>query len=156
MNKYICTGNLTRDPELKYTGSGTAVCNFGLAINEKWKDSNGETQERVSFVDFVAWGRTAEVVAEYCKKGQKILVESKLEQQTWEDKETGDKRSKIVFNVQTLELLGTKGHGGGDGGDGGNEGSKPASKPASGANKKQQQQRRQEPEDGGNPDDVPF
>ena len=150
MNKCLFTGNLTRDPEVKYTSGGTAVANIGLACNEKWKDSNGETKERVSFLDMVAWGRTAEVLGEYCKKGQKILVETKAEQQTWDDKDTGDKRSKIVFNIQVLELLGTKGgnEGGGDGGE-----RKSSSKPADGGGKKKQREPEPEP---GNPDDVPF
>lgn len=108
MNKFIAVGNMTRDPELRYTPKGTAVCNFDIAINRTWKTDDGETHEAVTFINCQAWGRTAEATAQYCKKGKKVLIESRLDQQTWEDKETHKQRSKIVAVVETIQFLGSK------------------------------------------------
>ncbi len=105
-------GNLTRDPELRYTPGGAAVCEFTIAVNEKWTDkSSGQKREEVSFIDCVAWARGAEVIAEYMRKGSSIYVSGKLKQDRWDDKNTGQKRSKIRITVREFQFLG--GNGGG-------------------------------------------
>ncbi|MCC6781824.1 MAG: single-stranded DNA-binding protein [Planctomycetes bacterium] len=116
-NKVILLGNLTRDPELKYTQGGQAIAKFGLAVSRKYTQ-NGETKEQVCFVDITAWGRTAEIVNEYAKKGKPILVEGRLDYQTWE--KDGQKRSKHEVVAENIQLLGAR-DGAGSGGGGGGE-----------------------------------
>lgn len=106
MNLAIIKGNLTRDPELKYTPKGTAVCKCAVAVNEVWKNEAGDKHERVHFFDIEAWGRTAETIAQYFTKGKPILVQGKLKQDTWDDKETGQKRSKVKITVDSFEFCG--------------------------------------------------
>lgn len=114
-NKTILMGHLTRDPELRDVGN-TTVASFGLAVNEKWKDKNGEQQERVMFIDCAAWGRTAEVIAERFNKGDAIFIEGKLRLETWDDKNGGGKRSKHSINVESFSFVGgSKGEGEGGG-----------------------------------------
>lgn len=103
-NKVIIAGNLTRDPELTYTRGGTAIANFALAVNRKWKDESGESKEEVSFIDCAAFKGTAESVAQYKKKGDCILVEGRLRQETWDDKTTGAKRSKLKVMVENIQF----------------------------------------------------
>lgn len=105
-NKVMLMGNLTRDPELRYTPGGAAVCEFSIAVNEKWTDKQGTKQERVGFFDCVAWARLAEVITEYMKKGRPIFVEGRLQQDRWDDKNTGQKRSRIRVTVTTVQFLG--------------------------------------------------
>jgi single-strand DNA-binding protein len=105
-NKVVLMGNLTRDPEIRYLPKGTAVCQITLAINRTWKDQDGEKKEEVSFIDCTAWARTAEVMSQYVKKGDPLLVEGRLRQDTWDDKETGAKRSKIGVVIETMTMLG--------------------------------------------------
>lgn len=95
MNNVNLIGNLTRDPELRYLAGGTAIVEFAIAINKKWKGQNGEAKEKTSFLDCQGWGKSAEVFAQYHKKGQQAAITGHLEQETWEDKQTGKKRSKI-------------------------------------------------------------
>ena len=83
-------GNITRDPELKYTPKGTAIADFALAINRKWKAESGEMREEATFVGCVAFGRVAEIIGEYCRKGNPLYVEGRLTQETWDDKTSGD------------------------------------------------------------------
>lgn len=106
LNRCTFMGNLTRDPELKYTPKGTAVCNFGLAINEKWTDDAGQKKESTVFLDFVAFGKRAETISTYCKKGKPLYIEAKAKVETWDDKATGAKRSKVAFNVESFQFLG--------------------------------------------------
>jgi single-strand DNA-binding protein len=94
-NKVILMGNLTRDPELRYTPKGTAVARIGLACNRKWKSETGEMKEEVTFVDVDAFGKTAETIGQYLKKGRPILIEGRLRYETWEDKQTKQKKSKL-------------------------------------------------------------
>src|SRR5258707_13151758 len=94
-NKVILAGNLTRDPELRYTPKGTAIAKIGLAINRSWKTETGETKEEVTFVDVDSFGRTAEVIAQYLKKGRPILMEGRLKLDQWEDKTTHKKHSNL-------------------------------------------------------------
>jgi single-strand DNA-binding protein len=105
-NRVILMGNLTRDPELRYIPSGTAVCEFGLAVNRTWKDKDGNSKDEVSFFDCVAWARTAEVIAEHMKKGRPILIEGYLKQETWQDKNGGGNRSKVKIIVDRFSFVG--------------------------------------------------
>ena len=95
-NKVILVGNLTRDPEVRYTSGGTAVTDVGLAVNRVWTDrSSNERKEETTFIDVTLWGRTAEIAGEYLSKGRPCLIEGRLQLDQWEDKETGQKRSKL-------------------------------------------------------------
>lgn len=109
VNKVILLGNLTRDPEVKYTPKGTAVCDISLAINRTTGGKDGtEKKEEVTFVDITLWGRVAEVAGEYCKKGNPLYVEGRLATESWDDKETGKKRSKMKVIGENIQLLGGK------------------------------------------------
>ncbi len=112
-NKVILAGNLTRDPELRYTPKGTAIAKFGLAINRTWKNEAGETKEEVCFVDVDAFSRQAEVIAQYMRKGRPILVEGRLKLDTWEDKNTHQKQSKLKVHLETFSFIDSKGPEGG-------------------------------------------
>src|SRR5579864_8517728 len=115
-NKVILAGNLTRDPELRYTPKGTAIARIGMAINRTWKTETGETKEEVTFVDVDAFGRQAEVIAQYMKKGRPLLVEGRLRLDQWEDKNTHQKQSKLKVVLEGFSFLGTRGEDGGGGG----------------------------------------
>jgi single-strand DNA-binding protein len=104
-NKVILAGNLTRDPELRYTPKGTAVARIGMAINRTWKNETGETKEEVTFVDVDAFGRQAEVIAQYMKKGRPFLVEGRLKLDQWEDKNTHQKQSKLRVVLESFSFL---------------------------------------------------
>lgn len=117
-NKVILLGNLTRDPEVRYTPKGTAVTDLGLAVNRTYTADNGEKREEVTFVDVTFWGRTAEVAGEYLKKGRPVFVEGRLQLDTWDDKQSGQKRSKLKVIGENMQMLGApRGAGGGGGGD---------------------------------------
>lgn len=105
-NKVLLMGNLTRDPQMKYLPSQTAVAEFGIAINRKWKTQQGEEREEVTFVDCSAFGRTAEVINQYFQKGAAIFVEGRLKFDQWEDKNGGGKRSKLSIAVETFQFVG--------------------------------------------------
>jgi single-strand DNA-binding protein len=150
-NKVILAGNLTRDPELRYTSKGTAIAKIGLAINRTWKNEAGETKEEVTFVDVDAFGRTAEVIGQYLKKGRPILVEGRLKLDQWDDKQTGQKRSRLGVVMENFQFMDS---GRGDGAPGGGA-PRPAA-PAAPAGPKPA-----EPPDSDGPpppeeDDVPF
>ena len=115
-NRVILIGNLTRDPELRYTPSGMAVTDIGLAVNDRRKNPNGEWVDEPTFVDITLWGRTAEVVSEYCAKGKPLMVEGRLKLDTWET--DGQKKSKLKVIGEKVQLLGARGEGSGDGGGG--------------------------------------
>src|SRR4051812_32628279 len=131
-NKVILVGNLTRDPELRYTPKGMAIAKVGLAINRSWNSETGEKKEEVTFVDVDIFGRTAENVAQYMKKGRPILIEGRLRLDQWDDKQTGQKRSKLGVVAETVQFLGSPGEGGGSGG-GGESRRAPAPAPAAAA-----------------------
>jgi single-strand DNA-binding protein len=114
-NKVILAGNLTRDPEVRYLPKGTAVARIGLAVNRTWKTETGETKEEVTFIDVEAFGRQAEVIAQYVKKGNPLLVEGRLRLDQWEDKNTHQKQSKLKVVLEGFSFLGTR-SGGGEGG----------------------------------------
>ena len=101
-------GNLTRDPEMRYTPKGTAVAQVTLAINRTWKDEGGTKHEDVTFVDCSVFSRTAEIVAQYCKKGDPLFVEGRLKMDQWEDKTTGKKRSALKVIGESIQLLGSR------------------------------------------------
>ena len=104
-NKVILAGNLTRDPELRYTPKGTAVAKIGLAINRKWKSETGEMKEETTFVDVDAFGKTAETLGQYLKKGRPILIEGRLKYGTWDDKQSGQKRSKLGVVMENFQFI---------------------------------------------------
>ena len=153
-NKVILMGNLTRDPQVRYTGSGTAVTDVGLAVNRTWFDKQAnERREEVTFVDVTLWGRTAEVAGEYLAKGRPVLIEGRLQLDQWDDKETGQKRSKLQVVGENMTMLPSGGGGGGWPRPGGGAAESPP--PPSGP---QGQSQNFEPASGGAaPDDeVPF
>jgi single-strand DNA-binding protein len=115
-NKVILVGNLTRDPELRYTPKGTAVAKIGLAVNRVWTSESGEKKEEVTFVDVDVFGRTAENVGQYMRKGRPILIEGRLRLDQWDDKQTGQKKSKLGVVAETVQFLGSPGGAGGEGG----------------------------------------
>jgi single-strand DNA-binding protein len=106
-NKCILLGNLTRDPEMRYTPSGTAVADIGLAVNEQYKNKAGETVDETVFVDVVVWGRQAETANEYLSKGSSVLIEGKLQLDQWENQQ-GEKRSKMRVRADRVQFLTTK------------------------------------------------
>jgi single-strand DNA-binding protein len=116
-NKVLLLGNLTRDPEVRYTPKGSAVADLGIAVNRQYTLDNGEKREEVTFVDVTFWGRTAEVAGEYLKKGRPVFIEGRLQLDTWDDKQSGQKRSKLKVIGETMQMLGSRqGEGGGDAG----------------------------------------
>ncbi len=113
-NKVILVGNLTRDPEVKYVTSGTAVTELGLAVNRTWFDKQqNQKREETTFVDVTLWARQAEVAGEYLSKGSSVLIEGRLQLDTWDDRETGKKRSKLRVVGESMTMLGGRGGGGG-------------------------------------------
>ncbi len=124
-NKVILVGNLTRDPELRYTPKGTAIAKLGIAVNRVWTSETGEKREETTFVDVDVFGRTAENVAQYLRKGSPLLVEGRLRLDTWEDKQTNQKRSKLGVVAEVIQFLGGP-RGGTEGGPPPTSGARPA------------------------------
>ena len=152
-NRVILAGNLTRDPELRYTPKGSAVAKIGLAVNRTWKTETGENKEEVTFVDVEAWGRQAEVIAQYMRKGRPLLVEGRLKLDTWEDKTTHQKQSKLKVVLESFSFIDSKGP---EGGSSGSDAPRRAAAPA-GAPPASKPPEPSEPD--GPPieeDDVPF
>jgi single-strand DNA-binding protein len=151
-NKVILLGNLTRDPEVRYTPKGSAVCDLGIAVNRVYTTDSGEKREEVTYVDVVLWARLAEIAGEYLKKGRPVFIEGRLQMDSWEDKQTGQKRTRLRVVGETMQLLGSRPAGGAsppaEGGEedrparSGGKSSAPPSKPAAAA----------EPDD----DEIPF
>ncbi|MDO4759242.1 MAG: single-stranded DNA-binding protein [Candidatus Saccharibacteria bacterium] len=104
-SKAIITGNITRDPELRTTPSGASVCSFSVAVNRSFRDSSGNQQESVSFIDCSAWGKAGEIINQFAKKGTGILVSGRLDQRSWEDKNSGQKRSRVEIVVEDFNFL---------------------------------------------------
>ncbi len=150
-NKVVLMGNLTRDPELRATPSGQNVCSFSLAVNRSWKNAAGEQQEAVDYIDCNIWGKPAEIINQYMKRGSGILVSGRLQQRSWEQE--GQKRSKIEVVVEDFNFVG----GGNDGGGGSSSSTSSSSSAPSKSNSK-----KDEPvvDDIGdepiNLDDIPF
>jgi single-strand DNA-binding protein len=122
-NKVILLGNLTRDPEVRYTPKGTAVTELGMAVNRVYTAENGEKREETTFVDVTLWGRTAEIAGEYLKKGRPVFIEGRLQLDTWDDKQSGQKRSKLKVVGEGLQLLGGRPGEGGRSSSGGSSSS---------------------------------
>src|SRR3977135_731502 len=120
-NKVILLGNLTRDPEVRYTPKGSAVCDVGIAVNRVYTTEGGEKREEVTYVDVVLWSRLAEIAGEYLKKGRPVFIEGRLQLDTWDDKQSGQKRSKLKVVGEGLQLIGSRPGGSGGGGGGGDE-----------------------------------
>jgi len=135
-NKVILLGNLTRDPELKYTPKGMAVAKIGMAVNRKYKAESGEQKEEVTFIDIEAWGKQAELLGQYMRKGSPLFVEGRLKLDQWDDKNTGQKVSKLKVVLEQFQFVGGKQEG---------QGSPQSSAPAVSQS--------ENPED---PDRVPF
>ena len=116
-NKVILMGNLTRDPQLKYLPSQTAVAEFGIAMNRKFRTATGEDREEVTFVDCAAFGKTGELINQYFQKGKPIFIEGRIKYDSWEDKQGGGKRSKISVVIENFQFVGGR-DGGAPGGGG--------------------------------------
>lgn len=158
VNKVILIGNLGQDPELRYTGSGTAVCNMRLATNESYKDSNGEWVDRTEWHNVVTWARLAEICGEYLKKGSMIYIEGSLQTRSWEDRD-GNTRYTTEVKAQEMQMLDSKGSGGGssDFGSGGSSyGNRPASNRGSKPNQNGGREVVADSETFGPDDDLPF
>lgn len=143
LNKVMLIGNLTRDPELRYTPKGTAVTDIGLAVNRVWSNDQGQRQEETTFIDVTLWGRQAELAQQYLTKGRGAYVEGRLQMDTWEDKETGKKRSKLKVIGENLQFLPD-----GKGGSAGNPPPQVQSSGPSGASAS--------PDEDYQDDDIPF
>jgi len=126
-NRVILMGNLTRDVEIRHLQNGTAVADVGLAVNDRRKNAAGEWIEETTFVDITFWGRTAEVAGQYLSKGSPVLVEGRLKQDSWEDKDTGQKRSKIKVVCEKMQMLAARGGSAGSGDSQNSQYSEPAS-----------------------------
>jgi single-strand DNA-binding protein len=160
-NKVILMGNLTRDPQVRYTPSGAAVAEIGLALNRYWTDKQTNSRrEETTFVEVTLWSRDAEVAGEYLAKGRSVLIEGRLQLDTWDDKQTGQKRSKLRVVAERMQMIGGRGEGGGGGG-----GARPATMPASADHSAAHAEgppvgfdESEPPHSGGPPpdDDVPF
>jgi single-strand DNA-binding protein len=122
-NKVILMGNLTRDPEVRYTSSGTAIAKLGIAVNRYWRNQEGQQQEETTFVDVDAFGKQAETIGQYLKKGRPIMVEGRLKLDQWDDKQTGQKRSKMGVTLENFQFLDSRSEGGDGGGSGGTQSS---------------------------------
>lgn len=145
VNKVILIGNLTRDPEIKYTPKGSAVTDFGLAVNRTYQSDGGEKREETTFIDVTLWGRTAEIASQYLKKGRPVYIEGRLQMDSWEDKQSGQKRSKLKVVGETLQFLGSR-EGGGGGGRSDDDDAPPPSRPRSAP----------APQSAPEDDDIPF
>jgi len=113
LNKVFLIGNLTRDPELRVTPKGTAICQFGIAVNRQFKDESGATRDETTFVDIEAWGKQGELVSKYLSKGSLAMVEGRLKFDQWEDKTSGQKRTKLKVVLDNVQFLSTRGGAGG-------------------------------------------
>src|SRR5919199_5999234 len=128
-NKVILLGNLTRDPEVRYTPKGTAVAEIGLAVNRVYTTDGGEKREETTFVDVTLWARLAEIAGEYLKKGRPVLIEGRLQLDTWDDKQSGQKRSKLRVVGETMQLLGSRPSGATGAPEGGDEAMRASARP---------------------------
>ena len=108
LNRVLLIGNLTRDPEVRYTPKGTPVTEIGLAVNRVYSGEDGEKKEETTFVDVTLWARQAEIAGQYLKKGRPVFIEGRLQLDTWDDKQTGQKRSRLRVVAENLQLLGSR------------------------------------------------
>lgn len=154
-NKVILLGNLTRDPELRYTPKGQAVARLGLAVNRSYKTDTGETREEVTFIDIDAWGKQAELIGQYLRKGSPLFVEGRLKLDQWDDKNSGQKVSKLRVVMETFQFVGSP-----RSGDGGSGSAAPPPSPSNAASRPVRPASAAPAEAGDAPpadvDDVPF
>ena len=148
LNRVLLIGNLTRDPEVRYTPKGTAVADIGIAINRIYSGDDGERKEEVTFVDVTLWGRQAEVAQEYLKKGRQVFIEGRLQLDTWDDKQTGQKRSRLRVVAENMQMLGSRADS--------ETGSPTAGAPRRTAPPPPQRQPPKDPDLDAEPDDIPF
>ncbi len=125
LNKVFLIGNLTRDPELRVTPKGTALCQFGLAVNRQYKDDSGATRDETAFIDIEAWGKQGELVSKYLQKGSPAFIEGRLRFDSWEDKQSGQKRNKLKVVLENVQFL-SRGGAGGSGAGAAEPGATPA------------------------------
>jgi single-strand DNA-binding protein len=148
LNRVLLIGNLTRDPEVRYTPKGTAVADIGIAVNRVYSGEDGEKKEEATFVDVTLWGRQAEVAQEYLKKGRQVFIEGRLQLDSWDDKQTGQKRSRLRVVAENMQMLGSRAD-------------SEAGSSAPGAQRRtapppQQRQPPKDPDLDAEPDDIPF
>jgi single-strand DNA-binding protein len=166
LNRVMLIGNLTRDPEVRYTPKGSAVADLALAVNRNYTAENGEKREEVTYVDIVLWAKLAELAGQYLKKGRPVFIEGRLQMDQWEDKQTGQKRSRLRVVGENMQFLGSRGDGGG-GSEGGEENHAPPSRPMNRPQQGRPQPPKQAPQggddfgegpitDGLDDDDIPF
>ena len=148
-NRVILLGNLTRDPELRYIPSGTAVTDIGVAVNERYKNASGEWVDETTFVDVTLWARQAEVASEYLSKGSPVFIEGRLKLDSWETPD-GEKRSKLKVVSLRMQMVGPRGGGGGGGGRAAGSQSSEYSQPES------PPETHDGPTDSPGGDDIPF
>ncbi len=162
LNKVQLMGNITRDPEVRYTPKGTAVTDIGLAINRNYSTDDGDRREETTFVDITFWGRQAEVIGEYMKKGRPLYVEGRLQLDQWEDKNTGQQRSRLKVIGDNFQFLGGRDEGGQRGGGQGQQSSQQGA-PQQQSQQSQQSQQQAPTQQNYDPippsdddDDIPF
>jgi single-strand DNA-binding protein len=148
LNRVLLIGNLTRDPELRYTPKGTAVTDFGLAVSRIYSGEDGEKKEETTFVDVTLWARLAEIAGQYLKKGRPVFIEGRLQLDTWDDKQTGQKRSRLRVVGENLQLLGSRPEGEAS------SSAPPPRRPSAAAPPSRQEPR--DPDLDVEPDDIPF
>ncbi|MBS0659764.1 MAG: single-stranded DNA-binding protein [Verrucomicrobia bacterium] len=158
LNKVMLIGNLTRDPEIKYTPKGTAVADIAIAVNRTYTGPDGQKKEEVTYIDVVLWERLAELAGEYLKKGRPVFIEGRLQMDTWDDKATGQKRSKLRVRGEIMQFLGSRDGGGGapsshDDEEGGGGYTRQAPSPRPAPRPAQRPQQQPQHDDG---DDIPF
>jgi len=157
-NKVMLMGNLTRDPEVRYTPKGTALATIGLAVNRNWTNEAGEKKEEVTFVDVEVWGRQAETIGQYLSKGRPIFVEGRLKLDQWDDKESGQKRSKLKVVCENFQFIGAP-KGGGEVSDqppAQRSAPRPVNKPAPAAKPAAAAEEEVAPSAGDGDDNIPF
>ena len=151
LNRVLLIGNLTRDPEIRYTPKGTAVADIALAVNRVFTGEDGEKREEVTYVDIVVWSRLAEIAEQYLKKGRSVFIEGRLQLDSWDDKQTGQKRSRLRVVAENLQMLGPRGEGESSGPSGSPPAARrPAAPPAPRPNPPR------DPDLDTEPDDIPF
>lgn len=151
-NKVFLMGNLTRDPETRVTPTGMTIAKLGLAVNRRYRTKDGEQREETTFVDIDAFGQQAETIQKYCTKGSGIFVEGRLRLDTWQDKNSGENRSKLGVVLEGFQFVGGRGSGDEGGSGGGYENSSPARRPSTPSRSSSSSA----PADDFSDDDVPF
>ena len=155
LNKVQLMGNITRDPEVRYTPKGTAVTDIGLAINRNYSTDDGDRREETTFVDITFWGRQAEVIGEYMKKGRPLYVEGRLQLDQWEDKNSGQQRSRLKVIGDNFQFLGGRDEGGQRGGGQGQQSSQQVAPQQQPQQSQQSQQSQQQAPAQQNYDPIP-